>query len=130
QCLGSRHPMNDTLHLAPCRVHTQSGIVVAADQLDWLTFGILDYFITANHVCTTKAHFLSRTQTLVLGWRHFLEVSGIDVDLATERNGALPQRLILGMIGQGQSFALPLRVVADGDLERTQHTHGATGSPV
>src|SRR5690606_1919906 len=122
--LGSRHPVNHALDLATLGVLAQGVFVVGAAQLDDVALGILDRFVGTNHVAATQTHLTAGDQALEAGRRDFFEITGINVDLATERQHA-NAHVLLGMARKLKVLDLTFGIIGDNYLQRLKHTHGA-----
>ncbi|MNQ21016.1 hypothetical protein D3C85_341160 [compost metagenome] len=121
--------MDHAFDLAPLGVLAQGIFVVAAAQFDDIALGILDRLIGADHVAATQAGLATGDQTLEAGRRDFLEVAGINVDLAGEWQHA-HAHVLLGMARQLEVFHLPFGVIGDHDFQRPQYAHGPRGGGI
>ena len=118
--------MDHALDLAAFRVLAQGVLVVGAAQLDDIAGGVLHGFIRADHIAAAQAHFATRDQALEAVRRGFLEVAGIDEDLAAERQHA-HAHVLLRVARQFEVLDLTFRVVGDHHFQRLEHAHGARG---
>jgi hypothetical protein len=105
------------------------GIVGAAEPDD-LAGGVLDHLAAGDQIGIAQAHLAAGRKAEELLGRILHEVVALDPELAGERHRPSAGGRIFRVVDRLEAFGLPLRVIAEDDLERAQHGHPARRGPV